>query len=262
MSPRNSKPAQNIRLEAVEEEYRRLESGPGSKVDKLTNAFIKTMEAGFWRPGDRVPTEVHLTEALPLSLGTIQAALGRLVKQGIIVRRRGLGSRIAGIDEKGQDNWFMCFLDEKDAKLELRFIEVEETDDEGPWSDFLGQGSDYIRIERIMAAARSFPILAVMHLNAGRFRPLLDYDPKTFGRVHMRHILQHRFNAPSLSFSQNIRVVDLDDETCAKVELEPGSVAMEMEIQCRTFRNEPLFYQVFTVPPSPRWISVRPSSTS
>ena len=38
-----------------------LEQGAGSKVEKLIDAFIKSIEAGYWRPGDRIPTEVSLT---------------------------------------------------------------------------------------------------------------------------------------------------------------------------------------------------------
>jgi len=49
-------------------------------------------------------------------------------------------------------------------------------------------------------------------LAAGRFRPLLDYNPTTFGKLHVRHVLQHRFNAPTLGVTQNIRVAQLDDE--------------------------------------------------
>ena len=51
----------DIRLEVIVKEYLNLAQGAGSKVEKLTNAFIKSIEAGYWRPGDRIPTEVSLT---------------------------------------------------------------------------------------------------------------------------------------------------------------------------------------------------------
>ena len=96
-----------------------------------------------------------------------------------------------------------------------------------------------------------------LYLAAGRFRPLLDYDPTTFGKLHVRHVLQHRFNAPTLGVTQNIRAVRLDDDIASALGVAQDSVGLEMEVFCRTFRDEPLFYQKFTIPPSRRWINIR-----
>ena len=255
--------ARNILLETILKEYLRLESGPDSKAKKLANAFIKTIEAGYWRPGDRIPNEADMAKTLPLSLGTVQNALRRLVEQGIIERRRGYGSRIADISETGWEKdweiWFLRFIDEKSGKhliLDVISTEISETSQPGPWSEFLEQESDFIRMERLISAVGEMMILCRLYLPARRFRPLLDYDPTTFGRRHVRHILQHRFNAPTLQVKQNIRVNRLDDGVAAALQLPPGSIGLEMEAYCRTFHSEPLFYQQFFIPPSSRWINI------
>ena len=100
-------------------------------------------------------------------------------------------------------------------------------------------------------------VIGRLYLAAGRFRPLLDYNPTTFGKLHVRHVLQHRFNAPTLGVTQNIRVAQLDDEIASGLGVKHGTVGLEMEVFCRTFRNEPLFYQIFSIPPSHRWINIR-----
>ena len=100
-------------------------------------------------------------------------------------------------------------------------------------------------------------IIGRLYLAAGRFRPLLDYDPTTFGKLHVRHVLQHRFNAPTLAVTHNIRVVQLDDDIASALGVDRETVGLEMEVFCRTFREEPLFYQKFAIPPSRRWINIR-----
>jgi len=252
--------SRDIRLEVIVKEYMALAQGAGSKVEKLTNAFIKSIEAGYWRPGDRIPTEVSLTEALPLSLGTVQTVLRRLTDEGIIERRRGTGSRIADLSDKGRDVWFLRFLDRdtgRQAAVEVISFDIAETEKQGDWSQFLGQGSGYIRIDRSFLVAETLQVIGRLYLAARRFRPLLDYDPTTFGKLHVRHVLQHRFNAPTLGVTHNIRVAQLDDDIAAGLGVVPGTVGLEMEVFCRTFRNEPLFYQKFAIPPSRKWINIR-----
>lgn len=252
--------SRDIRLEVIVKEYLNLAQGAGSKVEKLTNAFIKSIEAGYWRPGDRIPTEVSLTEALPLSLGTVQTVLRRLTDEGIIERRRGTGSRIADVSHKGRDVWFLRFLDpntDQKVGIDVVSFKIAETSEEGPWSLFLNKGSGFIRMDRSFLVAGDLRVIGRLYLAAGRFRPLLDYNPTTFGKLHVRHVLQHRFNAPTLGVTQNIRVAQLDEEIASGLGLENGTVGLEMEVFCRTFRDEPLFYQIFSIPPSDRWINIR-----
>lgn len=252
--------SKDIRLEVILKEYLNLAQTTGSKAEKLTNAFIKSIEAGYWRPGDRIPTEISLTEALPLSLGTVQSVLRRLTDEGIIERQRGRGSRIADLSDRGRSVWFLRFLDQntgKQAGVEVDSFEIAETDEPGPWSLFLKQGSGYIRIDRLFRVAGQLRVIGRLYLAAGRFRPLLDYDPTTFGNLHVRHVLQHRFNAPTLAVTHNIRVARLDDDIATGLGVDHGTVGLEMEIFGRTFRDESLFYQKFAIPPSRRWINIR-----
>jgi len=260
MTKKTIKASKDIRLEVILREYLSLSQGAGSKVEKLTNAFIKSIEAGCWRPGDRIPTEVTLTETLPLSLGTIQTVLRRLTKEGIIERRRGDGSRIADLTYKSQGVWFLRFLNQdrsERVKVDIISFAITETDEQGPWAQFLDPSSGFIRIDRIFLVADELKVHGRLYLSAGRFRPLLDFDPTTFGKLHARHVLQHRFNAPTLDVTHNIRVIPLGDDISSEFGINPGSIGLEMEVYCRTFRDEPLFYQKFSIPPSARWINIR-----
>jgi GntR family transcriptional regulator len=261
MTDKSANLSRDIRLEVILKAYLNQTQGVGSKVEKLTSAFIESIEAGYWRPGDRIPTEASLTEALPLSLGTVQTVLRRLTDEGIIERRRGYGSRIADLSDKGRDVWFLRFLDRNTGqrvKVDVVSFDIDETDEQGPWSIFLGRGSGYIRIDRAFRVAHELRVHGRLYLAAGRFRPLLDYDPTTFGKLHVRHVLQHRFNAPTLGVTHNIRVTQLDDNIAAKLGVNHGTIGLEMEVLCRTFREEPLFYQKFSIPPSDAWINIRP----
>ncbi|GAW37292.1 HTH-type transcriptional regulator FrlR [Roseovarius sp. A-2] len=65
------------------------------KYRRLTEAFTACIRAGDYRPGERLPKETEICAALPVGLSTVQKALGRMVGEGLVVRRRKLGSFIA-----------------------------------------------------------------------------------------------------------------------------------------------------------------------
>lgn len=50
------------------------------------------IEDGTLQPGDRLDNELDLTERLGVSRPTVRQAVQRLVEQGLVVRRRGLGT--------------------------------------------------------------------------------------------------------------------------------------------------------------------------
>jgi len=246
-------PIRDIRIEAIKMEFTRLEHTPGSKVDKLKLAFIRTIEAGYWRPGDRIPTETELVQALSASLGTVQSALGRLVSAGIIKRLRGSGSWIADINEKEESVWFLRFYENNSKEIldvSAKPIEIVETEEDGPWSSYLSQGPSYIKINRIFSIGEEFTVVGKLYLASGRFRPLLDYDPTTFKNLHVHHVLQDRFNAPTLSIEQNCRLIKLDENESSILSVDPGTIGLEREIFSHTFHNDPLSYQIFTIPPN------------
>jgi GntR family transcriptional regulator len=53
------------------------------------------IEAGTLKPGQRLDNELDLTERLGVSRPTVRQAVQRLVEQGLVVRRRGLGTVVA-----------------------------------------------------------------------------------------------------------------------------------------------------------------------
>ena len=59
-------------------------------------ADLKTkIEAGEYKPGDRLPSELELTKLYGVSRITSRQALELLCSEGLLVRRQGMGSFVA-----------------------------------------------------------------------------------------------------------------------------------------------------------------------
>ena len=63
-----------------------------SAVQRLLDAFNRDLISGQLRPGDRIPTEVELSEQFGVARNTVREALDVIETRGMILRRAGSGS--------------------------------------------------------------------------------------------------------------------------------------------------------------------------
>ncbi|MBC7320576.1 GntR family transcriptional regulator, partial [bacterium] len=70
---------------------------------KIAETLRNEIKSGNFKPGDQLPTEGELCRLYNVSRGTIQKALNLLVSEGIISRRRGIGSFVRESSAKISD---------------------------------------------------------------------------------------------------------------------------------------------------------------
>ena len=225
-----------------------------SKRKRIEDAVLKVIEAGFLRPGDRIPTEFELAELLSVSLGTVQKALNELADQGVLNRTRKRGSFVADVQETGSDIWHMRFRRPGLPSLlpfETISISVEVVTETGPWSNFLGPSPDYIRINRLVRVDNTLPIWNPFYLAADRFRPLLDFQMEALNGQNLRHVLHDRFHAPTFRATRSMECREFPGDVCGKLGVPEGTAGMIQHVGCFTFRDQPLSFQIHFVPPNP-----------
>jgi len=67
-------------------------------VESATASLRRLLAEGRYQPGDRLPPERELAEALGLSRPTVREAIRRLMEAGLLEPRRGSGTFVASID--------------------------------------------------------------------------------------------------------------------------------------------------------------------
>jgi DNA-binding transcriptional MocR family regulator len=70
--------------------------GDGTLAGRLARGIAGLIGTGELRPGDRLPAERALAAASSVSRGTVVAAYAELAESGLVERRQGSGTRIAG----------------------------------------------------------------------------------------------------------------------------------------------------------------------
>ena len=71
--------------------------------DRVAEQLRTMVLNGALRPGERLSNEPELAHALGVSRSTLRAALDRLTHDGLILRRRGIGTFVAGLPRLGEN---------------------------------------------------------------------------------------------------------------------------------------------------------------
>lgn len=57
--------------------------------------LVKSLDAGEWKPGESIPSEIELAARFQVSQGTVRKAVDELAGQNILLRRQGKGTFVA-----------------------------------------------------------------------------------------------------------------------------------------------------------------------
>ena len=229
------------------------------KYAQITHHISHMIEAGEWKPGDRLPSEAEMAKVLPVSLGTIQKALGRLAEQGAIVREHYRGTFVNG-PRSLLGPWHLRFMDD-DGKTLLpvhqEVIGVEKVSGEEPWASFLGHSKFYVCINRLIDINGEFTALSRFFVSGDKFGSLLEMPVKALDGMYIRAILRSRFGTPTLRLVEEVTCESLPDDICQVLQLPRDSVGMNFYIMSYGYREEPVSYHLVYVPPNSRRLELR-----
>lgn len=82
--------------EAVELDVALDRASPVPLYHQLATALEAAIREGRLRPGDRLENELALTSRLGLARPTARQAIQELVRKGLLVRKRGVGTQVVG----------------------------------------------------------------------------------------------------------------------------------------------------------------------
>lgn len=124
---------------------------------QVAQAIETAITSGTLPPGTRLENELVLAERLGLSRPTMRRAMQDLVDKGLIVRRRGLGTRV--VQPKVRRSLELTSLyddllrDGQQPTTQVLSLAVEPAQDEVAAALFVTPGAAVLRIERLRSAS-------------------------------------------------------------------------------------------------------------
>jgi DNA-binding transcriptional regulator YhcF (GntR family) len=62
---------------------------------QIKGLILKSLQAGEWKPGESIPSEMDLAARFRVSQGTVRKAIDELAAENLLVRRQGKGTFVA-----------------------------------------------------------------------------------------------------------------------------------------------------------------------
>lgn len=241
---------ETLRTVLVERFAAERAAGKTTKRNALRLAILWAIRHGVIEQGERLPSEAELTRILGVSLGTVQSALGQLQDLGVVVRRRGDGTRLAGAEPLGPTVWHFRFRHNATG-LPLRTVdhqvELMETTAEGEWSDFLGRDTAYTLIRRQVLGDADVRMGAEMYLRAGDV-PVSTLRAEELRSTNIRVFLEKALGLQLVRAGHLARLVQLSARHAALFDLSPEGPYFRVSARVRTSDGEPFIFQHIYVP--------------
>src|SRR5512145_227755 len=67
---------------------------------QIKGLILQSLEAGDWKPGESIPSEMDLAARFRVSQGTVRKAIDELAAENLVVRRQGKGTFVATHSEQ------------------------------------------------------------------------------------------------------------------------------------------------------------------
>ena len=184
--PAPTKRARDIAADALPPKKR----GGLPAYQRIQAAILKRIDAGQLRPGDAVASERELAKIHQVSLMTARHALASLEREGIVERRRGIGTFVSA--PKIHFNKLMSYTEQMSSRsltagAKVLFAKVLDNENEAAARLSLPPTTQVIKLERLRHASGEPFALETCYLNAAEFSGLLD---EPIGRESLFGILE------------------------------------------------------------------------
>ena len=228
------------------------------KYLRLVAAFSECVVSGQFQPGQRVPTETDLADALPVSVGTIQKALAKLASDGLVVRHRKTGTFIAERRSQVNEVFVYRFKDPETGKTMLPFVrtlavEVDETI--GPWQKILSSPKT-VRIDRLVWFDEQPPAFSSVYFKYEHGQEFLEIPLEDLHGLSVHRRLIEQFNLPTIRMEHSIACRSLSDNACQELMLPQKTIGLVWNITDYSIGDMPLLFQRYQLPPGHRPLEI------
>lgn len=231
------------------------------KHEYLKAVMIAAIEDGHWLDGDKLPTEQTLAAITPFSLGTIQKAVGSLVSEGYVQRKRGRGTFIIPREKRLGAPWIFQMLSaDGDRFIPMtssvtRRVEVES---DAAWARWLCRDSDDRRIVRLdrVIVAEDYNFLSFFYIDAMRFPHFADAPLETLRSENFVHLIKDLYDVSVSRIMHTVRTALLPRYVAEALGLPHKTYGTHLEIMGSSPAGEPVFYQQLYLPAGGPRISI------
>ncbi|MFZ9297250.1 MAG: GntR family transcriptional regulator [Hylemonella sp.] len=213
---------------------------------QIKGLILQSMQAGEWRPGEVIPSEMDLAARFRVSQGTVRKAIDELAAENLLLRRQGKGTFVATHSEQRVQYRFLHLKpdsNEQAAQLPATREIIDCKRLRAPASIArtleLRSGDSVLQVRRVLSFAVRPTILEDLWLPANPFKGLTAERLREY-RGPMYGLFETEFGVRMVRAEEKIRAVLPDEEQAALLKVSPATPLLSVERVAYTYNDLPM----------------------
>ena len=198
---------------------------------QIKGLILRSLQAGEWKPGESIPSEMDLAARFRVSQGTVRKAIDELAAEHLLVRRQGKGTFVATHAEQHVQYRFLKLVpDVGDASSEgpaqREIIDCKRLRASADVARSLGlrTGDPILQVRRVLSFSGEPTILEEIWLPGGPFKGLTA-DRLAVYHGPMYALFETEFGVRMVRAQEQIRAVLPDPDQQALLAI-PGDTPL------------------------------------
>ena len=146
---------------------------------QIKGLMLRSLQAGEWKPGEAIPSEMELAARFRVSQGTVRKAIDELAAENLLVRRQGKGTFVATHAEQQVQYRFLKLIPDdgdpnRDGPAQRDIVDCRRLRATADMARALAlhSGDPVLEVRRILSFAGAPTILEDIWLPGGPFKGL------------------------------------------------------------------------------------------
>jgi len=213
---------------------------------QIKSLILQSLQAGHWKPGDLIPSEIELAARFRVSQGTVRKAIDELAAEHLLVRRQGRGTFVATHAEQHVQYRFLRLLpDHGDADSEgpaqRSIIDCKRQRAPADVARTLGlrTGDAVLQVRRVLAFQGVPTILEDLWLPGSAFKGLTAERLASYQGA-MYALFETEFGVRMVRADEKLRAVAADAQAAEQLQVATGSPLLSVERVAYTYQDAPM----------------------
>jgi GntR family transcriptional regulator len=213
---------------------------------QIKSLILQSLQAGHWKPGDLIPSEIELAARFRVSQGTVRKAIDELAAEHLLVRRQGRGTFVATHAEQHVQYRFLRLLpDHGDADSEgpaqRSIIDCKRQRAPADVARTLGlrTGDAVLQVRRVLAFQGVPTILEDLWLPGSAFKGLTA-ERLASHQGAMYALFETEFGVRMVRADEKLRAVAADEQAAERLQVPIGSPLLSVERVAYTYKDAPM----------------------
>lgn len=210
---------------------------------QIKSLITRSLQAGEWRPGDAIPSEMDLASRFGVSQGTVRKAIDELASENLLVRRQGKGTFVSTHAEETVQYRFLRLTADIGAPLQTsrRFIDCRRLRAPAEIAEQLAlqTGAPVLMVRRVLSFGGRPVVLDDIWLPGAQFKGL---TAKRLTDCHgpMYAFFEEEFGVRMIRAEEKIKAVAASVEVGQFLGVAAGTPLLSVERLSLTYEGKPV----------------------